>query len=198
MRPKFTMLTCRRCGLSLPRDLYDTYTDTHGRERTHHFCRACPQTVQARREVPPPRHCVVCKRAMPATAFRRRQKAYNTRCRECEAANRKSPKGGLVGQRFWGFVNKTEGCWLWVGANNERYGLFSCFGRVMKAHRASWHLFVGPIPPGLHVLHKCDNPLCVRPDHLFLGTHVDNMADMARKGRARPQGHPSKRAQPAA
>lgn len=55
----------------------------------------------------------------------------------------------------------------------------------LAAHRASWVIHYGPIPPGMHVLHKCDNGLCVRPDHLFLGTHADNMRDMGDKGRAR-------------
>lgn len=70
------------------------------------------------------------------------------------------------------------GCWIWLGAG-VRYGLV----RGDRAHRLSWKAFKGPIPENMHVLHKCDTPLCVNPDHLFLGTHQDNMLDKERKGR---------------
>ena len=90
--------------------------------------------------------------------------------------------------RFWRFVAKSEGCWLWTGANT---GSPMKYGRIgdgtgkgaLKAHRASWLIHFGAIPNGLWVLHKCDNPLCVRPDHLFLGTRADNMKDAFDKGR---------------
>ena len=89
-------------------------------------------------------------------------------------------------ERFWSKVKKTEGCWLWMGARDpDGYGSFRVGSRGTHAHRIAYALKVGHIPPGLSVLHRCDNPPCVRPDHLFLGTQLDNVNDMAKKGRAR-------------
>jgi hypothetical protein len=68
----------------------------------------------------------------------------------------------------------------------QGYGHFWADGRLVSAHRISYATLVGPIPEGLHVLHHCDNPPCVRPIHLFTGTRADNMADMIRKGRKNP------------
>ena len=84
-------------------------------------------------------------------------------------------------------------CWLWTGARKKSvgYGNFWLDGHVVPAHRVAWELEHGSITGALLVLHRCDNPLCVRPDHLFLGTHADNAQDAKRKGRlqsARNQG----------
>ena len=77
-----------------------------------------------------------------------------------------------------------KGCWLWIGGTNQDgYGAFARYGEK-RAHRVSWVMHRGPIPAGMHVLHTCDVPGCVNPDHLFLGTHQDNMADLRSKGRA--------------
>lgn len=79
-----------------------------------------------------------------------------------------------------------SGCWLWLSAvknENHPYGQFSIGNKKHLAHRLSYQLYKGPIPEGFSVCHNCDNPNCVNPDHLFLGTHGDNMKDMIKKGR---------------
>lgn len=92
-----------------------------------------------------------------------------------------------VSERFMEKVRITEaGCWEWQGSIQKGYG-FWCWKR---AHRISWEMHRGPIPLGLHVCHKCDNPPCVNPDHLWLGTPRDNANDRDAKGRGRTYIHP--------
>lgn len=83
-------------------------------------------------------------------------------------------------------VDKERGCWLWAGTRDQKgYGKLSFKGRFQFAHRVSWSLVNGSIPEGMNVCHRCDVPSCVNPDHLFLGSQADNVADMRQKGRAR-------------
>lgn len=90
----------------------------------------------------------------------------------------------IIAERFWDKVDKSGGenaCWNWTAAKLPHgYGKL----QSMLSHRASWKIHFGEIPSGLLVCHKCDNPSCVNPNHLFLGTHKQNTQDMVKKGRA--------------
>lgn len=80
-------------------------------------------------------------------------------------------------------VKELGKCWIWKGAKISGYGTFKCGFRSQKAHRISWLILRAVIPNGMDVLHKCDNPACVNPNHLFLGTDLDNARDRVSKGR---------------
>lgn len=87
---------------------------------------------------------------------------------------------------FWPKVDvRSENeCWNWkAGLNNKSYGAYNCYGTCHQAHRVAYVICVGEIPDDLKVLHKCDNPKCVNPKHLFLGTQAINVSDMNLKGR---------------
>jgi hypothetical protein len=89
-----------------------------------------------------------------------------------------------VMERFMSKVEKTDSCWLWTGhIDKTKRGLFCLYGKRHQSSRASYLLHKGDIPAGLYVCHTCDNPRCVNPKHLFLGTHLDNMRDCKEKGR---------------
>jgi hypothetical protein len=108
----------------------------------------------------------------------------------CQAAARDS-----LLKRFWGKVDKSGDCWLWLGYSpNGRYGALKIDGKRILAHRIAYALTYGSVPDELDVLHRCDNTKCVNPSHLFLGTHTDNMGDMMAKGRGNKiegDAHPS-------
>lgn len=91
-------------------------------------------------------------------------------------------------QRFWSkaIIRGQDECWPWTRCKHEfGYGKISVAGRIELAHRLAWILTHGEVPPGMCVLHTCDNPPCINPGHLFLGTVADNQRDMESKGRGR-------------
>ena len=92
-------------------------------------------------------------------------------------------------EAFLSKLDRSGDCWLWTGSlDKDGYGKTSINYKHWKTHRASWNYFVGPIPEGMSVLHKCDVRACCNPEHLWLGTQKDNLRDMFAKGRGRPRG----------
>lgn len=93
-----------------------------------------------------------------------------------------------LGERFEEkiFPVPFSGCWLWTGYTDKKmgYGMIWNAGTMVLAHRASYEIYIGKIDGGLHVLHRCDVPCCVNPNHLFLGTNIDNVNDKVKKGRS--------------
>lgn len=111
-------------------------------------------------------HCD-CGETLTAATGRLRRGRPNA-CESCTAQ-------AYLERRFWTKVERTQTCWLWTGCVNEDgYGTFSYDGKVRKAHRAAYAMFVGPIPDGLEIDHKCRTRNCVNPDHLQPATHKQN------------------------
>jgi hypothetical protein len=98
------------------------------------------------------------------------------------------PQGGrdMLPEKFWEKVAKggPAECGMWTGSTNGRYGKFSLKTRMVFAHRRAWEIENGRIPAGMEICHRCDNPLCCNPAHLFAGTRGENVKDMVAKGRA--------------
>ncbi len=132
--------------------------------------------------------CPVCSSIFHPTPSAVANRGAGWCSRECADIGRREP----MQARFWRQVDKTPGqgpngkCWIWTGLRHRQgYGkLWDYQGRIILAHRFSWELHNGPIPSGKLVCHDCDNPPCVNPEELFIGTHKSNMQDKIAKGRA--------------
>lgn len=135
-----------------------------------------------------PRPCEHCR-----TPFQPKSNRVKFCCRACKGAASRCEEGALTDAdiaAFWALVSNSDGCWLWsgtVGLNS--YGCIQINNRKWLAHRLSYLLTRGDLPDDLHICHRCDNPRCVNPEHLFPGTDRDNAHDRMAKGR--PQGRHS-------
>jgi hypothetical protein len=140
--------------------------------------------------VPNERRCCLCREFLPLEMFSK----TDPRCRPCNRLRRReeaeriragagaSGRKRSIAERFWSKVIKADGdgCWLWnAGRDVKGYGNFA--GR--HAHRVAYELTYGPLPEGVFACHRCDNPPCVRPDHLFPGDTTANVRDAIQKGR---------------
>jgi HNH endonuclease len=139
----------------------------------------------------PEKRCPKCDEVLPWTEFgvmrnkRNRPASWCKACYRSESRRRyvPHPSKRTFNERFWSKVDKSagpDGCWIWTASTVNGYGRLD----HILAHRYSYEQNIRPVPEGLEVLHSCDNPGCVNPRHLWVGTHQDNMTDRNMKGRS--------------
>lgn len=174
--------TCQRCSAAFTAD---HAVIKFGRGK--HCSKACADAARYSKLT-----CVCAQCGM--TFARSPSRVAHGRGRYCSRECTDLARRISMGDGFWTKVSKAGPvplyaarlgpCWVWTGNTNQwGYGVFARMGRRSMSHRFSWSLVNGPIPPRMVICHRCDNPPCVRPSHLFLGTQADNVADKIAKGR---------------
>ena len=135
--------------------------------------------------------CRTCKQILPRSSFDPRNDGTSRvklRCKNCRNKWKHTPRYYQLNtpeERFWKLVKKSDNCWIWNGYvdPSNGYGSMRWNGKTIRIHRIAYLIAHKFIPKDECVLHKCDNPLCVKPDHLFLGNRTDNSIDKVAKGR---------------
>lgn len=166
--------TCRHCGTA-----FTALIAQVNRGRALYCSKTCQGSARRKRIA------CVCAHCGAAFEIKESERQYG-RGLHCSKKCQDDARGRLLAT-FWDWVDRSDpdGCWPWTRSRNQDgYGHLRLNPRAsIRAHRLAYELTYGPIPDGLVVCHRCDNPPCCRPDHLVLGTQVDNMADMVAKNR---------------
>lgn len=135
--------------------------------------------------------CSKCGVEKPLSEFWANKKGADVKRPDCRGCYGLPAVKQSIESKLWGQTRRVdkESCWIWTGYTLGKggYGAIKHNNQRLLVHRVSYELHIGIIPAGLFVLHKCDNPPCVNPNHLFLGTNQDNMIDMVEKGRNKPR-----------